>query len=380
VAVPCPLELSIWGASDVGSVRDGNEDAFAIGDLDGGDLWNGEGEVVTAGPRAAVIVVCDGMGGAQGGEVASDLATRTVWQEMKGAQPTLEVAVFARLLRRAVRAANRRVWDTGQREASLRGMGTTLSAVGFAGHAAVIAQVGDSRVYVQRAGVLVQVTRDQSLVSALVSAGRISQSEMRTTIGASAILQALGVGDDVEPSLSVVALRRGDRLLVCSDGLHGMIADGGISAILGARPTPREAAEALIMAAKAAGGGDNITAVVCDVDGEELAEPSSEDDLPRYTELDPHEEGDRALYTTSYVARRLAARVGIGEDPGPPVVPATGQHRIIRRGESQPGAITADDVPGPARRELRSRGLPLVAWVAILVAAAIAGWIAAGAW
>jgi protein phosphatase len=380
VTSPQPLELAIWGASDIGSVRDDNEDAFAIGDLDAGALWDGEGDVVTAGPRGAVLVVCDGMGGAQGGEVASDLAARTVWEEMKGAQPTVEVPVYARLLRRAVRAANRRVWDTGQREASLRGMGTTLSAVGFAGHAAVIAQVGDSRVYVFRAGVLVQVTRDQSLVSALVSAGRISQSEVRSTIGASAILQALGVGEDVEPSLSVVALRRGDRLLVCSDGLHGMIADGGIATILGTIATPREAAEALITAAKAAGGGDNVTAVVCDVDGEELAEPSSEDDLPRYTELDPHEEGERALYSTSYVARRLAARVGIGDDPGPPIVPATGQHMVIRRGESQPGLSSSDDVIGPARRIARSRGLPLWVWVAILAAAAIAGWIAAGAW
>jgi PPM family protein phosphatase len=380
VSPPRPLELAIWGASDIGSVRDGNEDSFAVGDLDAGRLWDGEAEVVTAGGRAAVVVVCDGMGGAQGGEVASDLAARTVWEEMKGAQVTAEVPVFARLLRRAVRAANRRVWDTGQREASLRGMGTTLSAVGFAGHAAVIAQVGDSRVYVYRAGVLIQVTRDQSLVSALVSAGRISQSEMRSTIGASAILQALGVAEDVEPSLSVVALRRGDRILVCTDGLHGMIADGGITAILGARITPRDAAESLITAAKAAGGGDNITAVVCDVDGDELVEPSSEDDLPRYTELDPHEEGERALYSTSYVARRLAARVGIGDDPGPPVVPATGQHMIVRRGESHPDFSSSEDVLGPARSRMRSRGLSVLAWVVILVGAAIAGWIAAGAW
>jgi hypothetical protein len=159
-----------------------------------------------------------------------------------------------------------------------------------------------------------------------------------------------------------------------------MIADGGIATILGTIATPREAAEALITAAKAAGGGDNVTAVVCDVDGEELAEPSSEDDLPRYTELDPHEEGERALYSTSYVARRLAARVGIGDDPGPPIVPATGQHMVIRRGESQPGLSSSDDVIGPARRIARSRGLPLWVWVAILAAAAIAGWIAAGAW
>lgn len=373
------LELAIWGATDVGCVRDQNEDAYAIGDLDAGALWDGEADLAARGARGALIVVCDGMGGAQGGEVASDLAARTVWQEMRDAQPTEEVPVFARLLRRAVRAANRRVHDEAQREASLRGMGTTLSAVGFAGRHAVIAQVGDSRVYLLRAGVLVQVTRDQSLVSALVHAGRISQTEVRSTIGASAILQALGVGADVEPSLSVVDLRRGDRILVCSDGLHGQLTDVGISTILAAVPAPRDAAVALVAGARAAGGSDNITAVVCDVDGEGVPAPRSEDDLPRYTELDPREEGERALYTTSYVARRLAARVGIGDDPGPPVVPATGQHAIVT-GSLGVSPRATSDVPGPARRELGGRGLPPLAWIAILVAAAIAGWIAAGAW
>jgi serine/threonine protein phosphatase PrpC len=326
-----------------------------------------------------VLVVCDGMGGAQGGEVASDLAARTVWEEMRDSQAASDITVFARLLRRAVRAANRRVFDEAQKEPSLRGMGTTLSAVGFAGSSAVIAQVGDSRVYVHRAGVLVQVTRDQSLLSALLHAGRISQTEARPQLGASAILQALGVGDDVDPSLSVVDLRRGDRILLCSDGLHGLLADGGIATILSARPEPQGAAQSLIAAAKAAGGSDNVTAIVCDVDGEDLTEPASEDDLPRYTELDPREEGDRALTTTSYVARRLAARVGIGDDPGPPVVPATGQHAIVRRPASFDANRSVGDVLGPARRELRARRIPMAVWILAVVVAAVLGWIAAGA-
>jgi len=316
------------------------------------------------------------MGGAQGGEVASDLAVRTVWAEMRDAHASNELEVYARLLRRAVRAANHAVWSEGQREATLRGMGTTLSAVGFTDQHAVIAQVGDSRVYVLRAGVLVQLTRDQSLIQALLHAGRISQTEAGQQLGASAILQALGVSEDVEPAVSVVELRRGDRMLVCSDGLHGQIADGGLTAILGTVAAPEAAAAALVEAARQAGGHDNITAVVVDVDGEDLVEPASEDDLPRYTELDPREEGERALYSTSYVARRLAARVGIGDDPGPPVVPATGQHAVVRR----EGIIGSGPTLGPATRELRQRGLPWFAWVAILGAAAVVGWLAAGSW
>jgi protein phosphatase len=374
------LQLDAWGVSDIGCVRDGNEDAFAIGDLDAGELWDGEQTLAPRGQRGAMVVVCDGMGGAQGGEVASDLAARTLWAEMRDAQPTRELEVFARLLRRAVRAANRRVWDESQREASLRGMGTTCSALGFAGGHAVIAQIGDSRVYAFRAGALVQVTRDQSLLSALIHAGRISQTDARAAHGGSAILQALGVGEDVEPSLSVVELRRGDRLLVCSGGLHGQLADGGIAAILEARRSPREAAEALIAAAKAAGGSDNITAVVVDVRGVGLPEPASPEDLPRYTEIDPREEGERALYSTSYVARRLAARVGIGDDPGPPVVPATGQHAVLPRGRAVDRALASGDVPGAARQKLDDGGLPVIVWVVILVGAAVGGWLAAGAW
>jgi serine/threonine protein phosphatase PrpC len=382
-------ELAYWGGSDLGRVRADNEDAFAIGDLDAGALWDGEATAPATGPRGALLVVCDGMGGAAGGEVASELAARTVWRELLHSQPTDEIAVFARLLRRAVRAANRRVWDEAQRERTLRGMGTTLSAVGFVGRHAVIAQVGDSRAYVLRGGVLVQVTRDQSLVSALVSAGRVSQRDADHVLGAGAILQAVGVDADVEVSVSVVELRRGDRLLVCTDGLHGQVADGGLATVLEARRSPRDAVESLVAAARAAGGNDNATAVVCDVGGDALSPPASEDDLPRFAELDPGEEGDRAIRTTSTIVRRLAARVGIGDDPGPPVVPATGQHAIVR--VASDGAIPLDDLAaqaagpgrddaGPGRPAVPGRRRRLVAWAVLLGVAAVAGWLAAGAW
>ena len=99
--------LAVWGGSDIGCVREDNEDSLAIGDLDAGELWDGEATMGVRGARGLLVVVCDGMGGAQGGEVASDLAVRTVWAEMRQAQPTDELEVYARLLRRAVRAANR---------------------------------------------------------------------------------------------------------------------------------------------------------------------------------------------------------------------------------------------------------------------------------
>ena len=368
----------VAGASDIGRIRERNEDSFAVGDLDAGELWDGDGPLETSGPRGAFVIVCDGMGGAVGGEVASELATRAAWRDLASAQATDDPQVFARLLRRAVRAANQRVWDEARREPTLRGMGTTLSAAGIAGRHLVVAQVGDSRVYVHRAGVLTQVTRDQTLTSALVGAGKHTEAEAEALAGGATILQALGVADDVEPSLSIVDLRKGDRVLVCSDGLYTQLGAATMEAILDGRKGPDAIATSLCEAARAAGGADNITAIVLFAVGDELPAATSVDDLPRFVEFDPREEGERALTSTSYVARRLAARAGIGDDPGPPVVPATGQHAVVPRGRVAPG-MTLADVAGPAARRA---GSPSRAWlVAALLGAAIAGvlgWYLAG--
>ncbi|HVK75635.1 MAG TPA: protein phosphatase 2C domain-containing protein [Kofleriaceae bacterium] len=367
----------VHGSSDIGRVRDRNEDSFIVGDLDAGETWDGAGELISEGPRGPLVIVCDGMGGAAGGEVASELAARTTWREMSDAQVTDDPQVFARLLRRAVRAANQRVHDEGLREPTLRGMGTTMSAAGLAGRYLVVAQVGDSRVYVQRAGVLTQVTRDQTLTQALVGAGRMTEAEADALVGGATILQALGVADDVEPSLSLVDLRQGDRVLVCSDGLYNQLGPTTIQAVLDGRKGPGALALALCDAARAAGGADNITAVVMFVEGDALPPLTSTDDLPRFVEFDPREEGERALTSTSYVARRLAARAGIGADPGPPVVPATGQHAIIPRGRLAPGATLAD-VAGPASRRLSGTRTKLL-WLVLATAAASAlGWWLAG--
>ena len=135
------------GATDRGRIRERNEDSFALGDLDRERLFDGEGALTAAGPRGLCAIVCDGMGGAAGGDVASELAARATWRELVADHATDDPEVFARLLRRAVRVANQRVYDEAEREPSLRGMGTTLSAVGVAGGRLVCAQVGDSRVF-----------------------------------------------------------------------------------------------------------------------------------------------------------------------------------------------------------------------------------------
>jgi serine/threonine protein phosphatase PrpC len=363
------LELAIAAASDVGTVREHNEDSFLVGDLDGAKLIDTAEPWLVSADRGALLVVCDGMGGVEGGEVASDLAAQVIWREMKATPATRDPEVFARLLRRATRVANHEVHALSRREPGLRGMGTTVSAAGVVGDRLVVATVGDSRAYVLRGGVLVQVTRDQSLSSALLAAGHDAFEAERA---GSAILQALGVGPDVEPSLSIVEARRGDRVLLCSDGLHGLVGDPALALLMSAPHTVAQSVMLLVTAARAAGGTDNITAVVADLGGERLEPPRNDDDLPTFREFDPQKEGDPALTSTSHVARRLAARIGLPTPSIPPSIPVTGQHAILR---SQIGirvpatALPIEDVDGPARERLRGGAIP---WWVIVVASVVA--------
>jgi protein phosphatase len=371
------LEVVVVGATDIGQVREHNEDHLLVGDLDSklpvevDEPWAGPSE------RGPLLVVCDGMGGVEGGEIASELAAKVMWREMKKTPDTRDPEVFARLLRRAVRVANHDVHAMARREAGLRGMGTTLSAAGIIGDRLIVATVGDSRAYVLRSGALVQVTRDQSLHSALIAAGH-SANEAASAGGA--ILQALGVGEDVEPSLSIIELRRGDRILLCSDGLHGLVGDPALALLMSEPHTVVEAVRLLVAAARAAGGSDNITAVVCAVAGERLIEPTGDDDLPKFREFDPQQEGDPALTSTSYVARRLAARIGLPTASIPPSIPVTGQHAVLRSriGIRLPSAAVAvePELDSPSRRRLRGVNVMLWLYAAIaVIACSIAWWL-----
>lgn len=375
------VNVEIVGRSDVGLVRPSNQDAFLVGDLDSGELLSGGDPIarehITRGP---VAIVCDGMGGAAGGEVASALAARVIWAEMKASRATTDRLEYARILRRAVRLANRRVFEEGRRRVELAGMGTTVSAAGVIGDAVILAQVGDSRAYVHRGGTLTQVTRDQSIASALIHAGLSTPLEARASPQANMILQALGVSPAIEVALSIVEIRQGDSLLLCSDGLHGPVDDERLRATLSACPDLDEAVATLVRLAHVAGAPDNVTAVIVRFTGRGLRETGSPEDLPRFTELNPMEEGDRALASTSRIGRRLAAQAGIGDDPGPPPIPATGQHAAYQGDVPELPEPPARHDWGPAEALFQERArLGLLAWsliaLVVLCVGAVLVWV-----
>lgn len=376
------ISVRVVAGTDTGCVRAKNEDSLAVGDLDAGELIaldDAEGTLERAiEKRGVLLVVCDGMGGIRGGDVASQLAVEGLWSAMCDAAPTRDIAIYARHLRRGVRAANQLVLREGH-ERGLRGMGTTLSAAGIAGSTLVIAQVGDSRVYLERGGVLTQITRDQSVVSALTSAGRMSDEEAKRSLQRSTILQALGVRDDVEVSLSIAELRRGDLVLVCSDGLHGVADDEAIASALAGRDENDDLGGALadlLALARRAGAPDNVTAILARFDGEGLDPPGAEGAL-EFVEIDPFSEGDDALSATSRVARRLAARAGLRDDERPTTdIAATRQQPAVslpsRKAEQAAPAAARAPPPGPATEALASRSkIGLATWIAAAILAAL---------
>jgi len=366
------LTAIVSARCETGSVRERNEDAVWAGTLDRETPMPTTGDPVTVeGERGPLLVVCDGMGGMAAGDVASQLAAETIWREMRAAQASRDREVVARLLRRAVRKANQALRARAREDRELRGMGTTVSAAAVAGHDLVLAQVGDSRAYLFRGQRLTQVTRDQSVVSALVAAGKLTPDEARHSAHRSLVLQALGSEPDVVVSLSFVELRAGDRLLLCSDGLHGVVGDENIAASL-RDGSPERGCARLIELAYQAGAPDNVSVVVAEFSGAGLGEPGDEE--VQFAELDPAQVGDDAITRTSKVAKRLAAKAGLLDDvdaPSTEVLPATGMYPVLRDVPAKGGASQRPAEPAGERWRSGSR-LGLLAWGVAIVLLALA--------
>ena len=201
-----------------------------------------------------VFGVCDGMGGHRGGEVASAVAAESFLAALEGREPSAEA------MREAVDAANTAVWEKAQGDEELSGMGTTLTALWLSGGRAFIAHVGDSRCYRMRDGSLRRITEDHSMVMEMLRAGVITAEQAETHPMRNIITRAVGTEETVETDLIEEDSRPGDIWLVCSDGLYSMVPDEAISSTLAALGRqPDQAVQALLDAALAAGGRDNIS-------------------------------------------------------------------------------------------------------------------------
>jgi serine/threonine protein phosphatase PrpC len=287
MANPADIEVEVFGKTDVGLIREHNEDNFLVADVTA-NVRSNDGSAplkVPLGGKGALLLVCDGMGGAAAGEVASQMAVDSIYEALAGAESQPRDG-FARLLRRAVELANERIFIQSRDNQSERGMGTTCTVAGLVDSTLVVGQIGDSRCYVLRDGKLAQVTKDQSLAWQLIEAGAMTPEEAKAFEHANIILQALGVQERVEVVLSQVDLRKGDVALLCSDGLHGPVSDEELLSVLVMEHDLQKAAEALIQKALDRDGPDNITVVLARFDGAGLQPPAPED-LVTFVPYDP---------------------------------------------------------------------------------------------
>jgi serine/threonine protein phosphatase PrpC len=255
------VRLVVSARTDVGRVRDHNEDGYLV-DTDLG-----------------LVAVADGMGGHRGGEVASATALDTLREAFTDSGD----------LSAAVVAANDAVFERSSADDAVRGMGTTMTAAALEGERTLlVGHVGDSRAYLWRDAALTRLTTDHSLVEELIAAGELTEEQAERDPRRSMITRALGLELGVAVDVVTVELQGGDRLLFCSDGLTTMIREAQTQAILAEAPEPGDAAHRLVEAANAAGGADNTTVLVVDVVEEDDDPPDADrDQEARAPDTDP---------------------------------------------------------------------------------------------
>ena len=236
------MRVTAAAATDVGLVREGNEDSYLT--------------------EEPLFAVADGMGGHRGGEVASQLAVETLEKLFKKGAGDLPDQV---------QEANRVVFERSVVDEKVAGMGTTLTAALVEGDRVRVAHVGDSRAYLLRDGDLRLLTEDHTLVHRMVTEGEISPEEAETHPQRSVLTRALGVETVVDVDDDTVQVRPGDRLLLCTDGLTSMVSEQAIEEALRAVPDPQEAAHRLVQMANEGGGTDNTTVVVLDFSDDDVA-------------------------------------------------------------------------------------------------------------
>jgi protein phosphatase len=251
------MKLQSFGISDLGNKRRNNEDRFLRDD------------------RRGIYIVCDGMGGAAAGEVASGNSAAMVYSTLMG-QPGLMEAfrkggvqsgeMMVEAMRGAILEANRKVFEHGVQHPERKGMGSTLTALCIGGDTAVVGHVGDSRVYQWHGNAIRVLTEDHSWVSHQVKMGKMTEAEAKVSKKRNLILRVVGIHPEVQPDVLMVPVFEGDRFMLCSDGLHGYLtSDTEAAALVGTNePVQRRVMECIALA-RQRGGKDNVTTVMVDV-------------------------------------------------------------------------------------------------------------------
>jgi protein phosphatase len=278
-----PVVVQVFAQTDVGRTREHNEDSFTVVNLSEGEPLRFDRLVEQpADPTATLFMVADGMGGAAAGEVASATAVDVVIRhlreklsEKRGPEPLELVTELAH----AAEKANWSIFQQAVNKPELRGMGTTATIAALLNDTIYLAQVGDSRAYLVRAGIATQLTKDQSLMQKLIEAGELTEEEAALSERRNIILQALGPEANVKVDLTMQPVRRGDVLLLCSDGLSGQVRPEDIARAIDEELDLSVACDRLIAMANDQGGPDNITVVAARFEGRGLGVARSTDEV-----------------------------------------------------------------------------------------------------
>ena len=347
------ITVHVFGRTDVGRTREHNEDAFLVADLSMSAGEEAETWTRALGARGALFMVADGLGGAAAGEIASGMAVDIVLQDIRRTwvnTPQTDPDSFAHALKKACELANTRIYEYAVKNPDHRGLGTTATIAGLLGDTLYLVQVGDSRAYIVRGGVAQQITKDQSLMQRLIEAGELTPEEAEQSERRNIILQALGPEPSVKIDLTHQPVRRGDVLVLCTDGLSGQVRKDEIAQVVTDERDLEAAGQILIDRANANGGPDNITVVLARLEGDGLLPASA---------------GDRVGHSVFELANATPST------PRAPLRRITGKMRAIT--EPTP-ADNVEVAPVPPARPPSARGnqILLVALAAVLVIAIVA--------
>jgi serine/threonine protein phosphatase PrpC len=320
------VRVSVFGKTDLGRTREHNEDTFLVADLSTGNAsLQPEVRRHEVGPRGSLFMVADGMGGAAAGELASAMAADLIYRHMATAwatDPGNSPDQFAYRMREAVELANSQIYSYARAHPEVRGMGTTVTAAGIFGGDLYLTQIGDSRAYLVRGADAVQLTKDQSLMQRLVDAGELTQDEAEQSERRNIILQALGPDPRVKVDLTHQPVRRGDTLILCSDGLSGVVRREEFARLAQDHADLSTLCSALIDLANSRGGPDNITVVAARFEGEGLPEDGTEAvGHHRYhleqvsTPAEPLSTNTEAHQSHEHGSRLAPENVGYGSSP-----------------------------------------------------------------